>query len=248
MMLNHLDPEFLTGTSSARHHFLAETFRKAFRHRTERPFDPGTYPQVRDKRMLNRDFAREQAESIAETIDPALPFDPSASALDQVGETTHFSVMDARRQRRRDHPVDRARLRLQGGGGRPRVPLQQLPDGAGDRGPEPPLLPPPGGGALVLGRARHRLPEGEAVDRHGEPGEREDLLRARAVPEPRRRRLDADRRGGAAAPPPLLDQGGGEPGGGALPRRRRRRTSRDRATRSTRSRRTRSRWGACRPC
>jgi gamma-glutamyltranspeptidase/glutathione hydrolase len=94
MMLNHLDPAFLAGTSTEKYHFLAETFRKAFRHRTERPFDPDTYPQIRDKRMLNRDFAREQAESIAETVDPTLPFGPSESALQEVGETTHVSVMD----------------------------------------------------------------------------------------------------------------------------------------------------------
>lgn len=95
MMLNHIDSGFLTGSSEQRYHFLAETFRKAFRFRTERPFDPDTYPQVRDKRMLNRDFAAEQAASIAETIDPELPFDPNEVALERVGETTHFSVMDA---------------------------------------------------------------------------------------------------------------------------------------------------------
>jgi len=95
MMLDHLDPAFLVGSSEERHHFLAETFRKAFRFRTERPFDPDTYPQVRDKRMLNRDFAAEQAASIAEAIDPALPFDPAEAALATGGETTHFSVMDA---------------------------------------------------------------------------------------------------------------------------------------------------------
>ncbi len=95
MMLNHLDPEFLTGSSEEKHHFLAETFRKAFRFRTERPFDPDTYPQVRDKRMLNRAFAAEQAASIAEAIDPRLPFDPTEATLATGGETTHFSVMDA---------------------------------------------------------------------------------------------------------------------------------------------------------
>jgi gamma-glutamyltranspeptidase/glutathione hydrolase len=94
-MLDHVDPGFLTGSSAKRYHFLAETFRKAFRFRTERPFDPDTYPQVRDKRMLNRDFAAEQAASIAEAIDPALPFDPAEAMATAGGETTHFSVMDA---------------------------------------------------------------------------------------------------------------------------------------------------------
>ncbi len=95
MMLNQLDPELLRSSRRERYHFVAEAFRKAFMQRTERPFDPNTYPQIRDKRMLNQSFARKLALSIAETMDRDLPlrFEPLEMATLE-DETTHFSVMD----------------------------------------------------------------------------------------------------------------------------------------------------------
>jgi gamma-glutamyltranspeptidase/glutathione hydrolase len=95
LMLGHLRPAFLRDQSQSMHHFVAETFRKAFMQRLERPFDPNTYPQIRDKRMLSADFAQKLAASIAEEIDPGLPV---AAPGEQFGapedETTHFSIMD----------------------------------------------------------------------------------------------------------------------------------------------------------
>ncbi len=95
LMLNALDPIFLEGQLKAKYHFVAETFRKAFMLRTQRPFDPNTYPQVADKKMLDRRFAARLAASIAETTDPKLPIDTVATPADEFDETTHFCVMDA---------------------------------------------------------------------------------------------------------------------------------------------------------
>ncbi len=94
LMLNHLESRVLPSLSGEAVHFIAETFRKALVQRAERPFDPNTYPQIRDKRMLSRSFAVGLASSIAEGIDPSLPRDLAGAHLDESGETTHFSVMD----------------------------------------------------------------------------------------------------------------------------------------------------------
>jgi len=92
LMLNYLKSAFMGGRAPERYHFLAETFRKAFLQRKDRPFDANTYPQLHDKRMLSKRFARTLAASIAEEMDVSLPLeDPSGT---EVGETTHFSVMD----------------------------------------------------------------------------------------------------------------------------------------------------------
>jgi gamma-glutamyltranspeptidase/glutathione hydrolase len=96
IMLQHIAPAFLRSERQEKHHFIAESFRKAFMQRTERPFDPNTYPQIRDKRMLSASFARQLAGSIAETTDAELPVDPpGVTVSDLDDETTHFSVMDA---------------------------------------------------------------------------------------------------------------------------------------------------------
>ncbi len=92
LMLNHLKSTFVGGKAPERYHFLAETFRKAFLQRQDRPFDPNTYPQLHDKRMLSKRFARELAASIAEEMDVRLPLEDALG--EDVGETTHFSVMD----------------------------------------------------------------------------------------------------------------------------------------------------------
>ena len=61
---------------------LAETIRRAFRDRRDRPFDPHFYAQVSEKRMISTDHARSIAQRVAKR-----------AAL--TGETTHLSVMDA---------------------------------------------------------------------------------------------------------------------------------------------------------
>ena len=61
---------------------LAETIRRAFRDRQDRPFDPAVYPQVDQKKMLSRRYARDLAAEMVRSIGGS-------------GETTHLSVMDA---------------------------------------------------------------------------------------------------------------------------------------------------------
>jgi gamma-glutamyltranspeptidase/glutathione hydrolase len=92
LMLNYLQSKFVGGRAPERYHFLAETFRKAFLQRRDRPFDANTYPQLTDKRMLSKRFAREVAASIAQGMDVSLPLQDPVGA--DLGETTHFSVMD----------------------------------------------------------------------------------------------------------------------------------------------------------
>jgi len=61
---------------------LAETIRRAFRDRRDRPFDPHFYAQIPEKRMLSP----RHAQSIAKRV---------ARRADGKGETTHLSSMDA---------------------------------------------------------------------------------------------------------------------------------------------------------
>ena len=60
---------------------LAETIRRAFLDRNDRPFDPNYFPQVSGGRMLKPEYAKEVARQIARRIKTK-------------GETTHLSVMD----------------------------------------------------------------------------------------------------------------------------------------------------------
>lgn len=94
LILNNLPSKFLRQRSPERYHFIAETFRKAFLQRTQRPFDPNTYPQVPDKKMLNREFARMLTRSIRDVIDPDLPLIEPPGDEDEFSETTHLSAMD----------------------------------------------------------------------------------------------------------------------------------------------------------
>jgi gamma-glutamyltranspeptidase/glutathione hydrolase len=61
---------------------LAETIRRAFRDRRDRPFDPHFYAQVSEKRMLSAEHARRIARRVVRRAERG-------------GETTHLSVMDA---------------------------------------------------------------------------------------------------------------------------------------------------------
>jgi gamma-glutamyltranspeptidase/glutathione hydrolase len=62
---------------------LAETIRRAFRDRRDRPFDPHFYAQVSEKRMLSTDHARRVARRVLRRAAGS-------------GETTHLSAMDAK--------------------------------------------------------------------------------------------------------------------------------------------------------
>lgn len=91
MMLNHLPSKFLRSSKPISYHFVAETFRKAFLHRVQRPFNPRTYHQTTDTVHLSRSFAKQMANSIHNTMDATLPMvDPDFGGED----TTHLSVMD----------------------------------------------------------------------------------------------------------------------------------------------------------
>ena len=91
MMLNHLPSKFLRSSKPISFHFVSETFRKAFLHRVQRPFNPLTYQQTQDPVHLSRSFAKQMAESIHNTMDATLPMeDPEFGGED----TTHLSVMD----------------------------------------------------------------------------------------------------------------------------------------------------------
>lgn len=91
LMLNHLQPEFLSTISPKTCHFLAETFRKALFQRHQQPFDPSFYTQAPDKTMESSGFAGELVKSIRDNIDPDLPLlEPQSLGSD----TTHLSVMD----------------------------------------------------------------------------------------------------------------------------------------------------------
>lgn len=91
-MLNHFSSGFLVNDQPKSLHYIAETFRKVFLHRIQRPYDPRTFPQIPREKLLDSDFARQLAQSIQDTIDPALPV---IEARPQQEETTHLSVMDA---------------------------------------------------------------------------------------------------------------------------------------------------------
>lgn len=61
---------------------LAETIRRAFIDRTDRPYDPNFYPQVQNRLMLSADYAKLVAKQVRQRVEGR-------------GETTHLSVMDS---------------------------------------------------------------------------------------------------------------------------------------------------------
>ena len=91
MMLNHLPSSFLRSSKPISYHFIAETFRKAFLHRVQRPFNSNTYHQIKDKLHLERGFAKQMADSIHNKMDATLPMEEPFFGGD---DTTHLSVMD----------------------------------------------------------------------------------------------------------------------------------------------------------
>lgn len=91
MMLNHLPSKFLRSGKPSSYHFVAETFRKAFLHRTQQPLQRHTYDQTGVNVGLERHFAKQMAESIHDSMDATLPMiDPDFGGED----TTHLSTMD----------------------------------------------------------------------------------------------------------------------------------------------------------
>jgi len=93
LMLRNLPAKVIRQESPQFYHFFSETLRKAFLFRTQRPFDPNTFLQISDKKMISREFAKEQAKTIRDRVDPNLPM--AEPYEDGEGETTHLSAMDS---------------------------------------------------------------------------------------------------------------------------------------------------------
>ena len=91
MMLSNIPKKYLTRKNVNTYHYISETFRKALLYRTQRPFDPKTYHQIKDEIHLSRNFAKTLSNSIKDSVDPTLP--PSEPS-DEIEDTTHLSVMD----------------------------------------------------------------------------------------------------------------------------------------------------------
>ncbi|MFC1492777.1 gamma-glutamyltransferase family protein [candidate division KSB1 bacterium] len=92
MMINNMPSKFIRKRLPESYHFIAEAFRKAFIQRKQRPFDPNYYPQISEKEMLSRNYAKRLSESIRENIDPDIPF---IEPFEESDETTHLSAMDS---------------------------------------------------------------------------------------------------------------------------------------------------------
>jgi gamma-glutamyltranspeptidase/glutathione hydrolase len=93
MMIDAIPARLLRSDQNRRAHLLAEVFRMAFLERSDRPFDPNFYPQISDKEMLNRKYARRRIAEIVRSVDRTIL--PSIATEDELaGETTHLSVMD----------------------------------------------------------------------------------------------------------------------------------------------------------
>jgi gamma-glutamyltranspeptidase/glutathione hydrolase len=80
-ILEHFPPKLWNPDTPKGALLLAEVIRRAAIDRRDRPFDPSFYPQVEDRRMLNRDYSKLAAGQIRRRIRTR-------------GETTHLSVMD----------------------------------------------------------------------------------------------------------------------------------------------------------
>ncbi len=91
MMLGNIPRRHMRHKSPYTYHYISETLRKALLYRTQRPFDPRTYHQVKDRIHLHAGFARNLSRSIMDTVDPSLPPEDASSDLE---DTTHLSAMD----------------------------------------------------------------------------------------------------------------------------------------------------------
>ena len=224
LMLNHLPSRFLRRRSREFYHFVAETFRKAFLQRQERPFDPNTYPQFPDRNTMNLAFAREQAKSIRDEIDVGLPLiDPPAGP----GETTHLSVMDGAGNAvgitQSIELVYGSKATAEGLGF-----LYNNYMGAFEvKNPAHPFYLRAQQHSLDLGGAGAGVQSEQAVARHREPGQRAHLLHREPVPHPSHRRAPVDGRSHAPPSVPLLHGRNHQPRRGTLRPQHRRISRRD---------------------
>lgn len=95
LMLDQLPPETFhhMEDENKRMRLLVEILRKAFLERSDRPFDPAYYPQLEEKHMLRRKYARKEVKKISRNVDKTIH--SAIAAEDELsGETTHLSVID----------------------------------------------------------------------------------------------------------------------------------------------------------
>lgn len=94
LMLDELPPKIFIKDKNKQCYLLAKVFRKAFLEREDRPFDPNFYPQLSDKQMLNKKYARQCISDILAKVDKTIL--PTLVTDDELrGETTHLSVIDS---------------------------------------------------------------------------------------------------------------------------------------------------------
>jgi gamma-glutamyltranspeptidase/glutathione hydrolase len=92
MMANTISPKYLHDKETDRALLLVEIFRKALLERADRPFDPNFYPQVTEKDMLSKKYARQCVIDITRDKHIHMPIRETEDELS--GETTHLSVID----------------------------------------------------------------------------------------------------------------------------------------------------------
>jgi gamma-glutamyltranspeptidase/glutathione hydrolase len=94
LMLDALPPKIFIKDKNKQYYLLTEVFRKAFLEREDRPFDPNFYPQLTEKQMLNKKYAKKCILEILKKVDRTLL--PTIITDDELrGETTHLSVIDS---------------------------------------------------------------------------------------------------------------------------------------------------------
>lgn len=97
LMLDQLPPDTFRDMEHqpGKMHLLAEILRKTFLERSDRPFDPNFYPQLIEKDMMKRKYARHSIREILKRVDKTIL--ASIVTEDELsGETTHLSVMDSK--------------------------------------------------------------------------------------------------------------------------------------------------------
>jgi gamma-glutamyltranspeptidase/glutathione hydrolase len=93
MMINTVPAKLMIKNEFRRIHLLCEIFRKALLERSDRPFDANFFPQVPEKDMLNRDYARKCIAEIVQNVDKKI-LSSLITEDERTGETTHLSVID----------------------------------------------------------------------------------------------------------------------------------------------------------
>jgi gamma-glutamyltranspeptidase / glutathione hydrolase len=98
-VLSHFSDQALTTDTPRGALLLAEVIRRAQLDRRDRPYDPNLYPQIDDKHMTGREYAKLVAKQVKARVRPkkgvAPSLDPGGEAPPAGhGETTHFSIMD----------------------------------------------------------------------------------------------------------------------------------------------------------